>query len=510
MLVRDLFKQQVERTPDATAVVFQEKETTWREIDSLSNRFAGGLTALGMKKGDRVAAILTNSIEFITAYLALLKNGGIFVPLNPQLTPAHIRYALNHSESSMLLCNNEIVPVIGGLRPELSYLRQIISVGGGGSSDGAVSFEEVVAKGRDEAPDVPLTDEDIAVFLYTAGTTGDPKGVVHTHFNCGFVAQHWAEAFRMGPGKSVLMVMPLFHSAGLHCSTLPALVSGTTTVMNDRFNTQWCLETIQKYRITTLGFVPAMATLFINHPAFATYDLSSVKAFMIGGAIVPHELLKKWREVFPDLYIFNAYGQTESCPWCAGKWDVDILEKPRSVGKPWDTVELKILDSDEKELPPGEIGEIVYRSPSAMKEYYKDPELTAETLKDGWIFSGDLGYVDEDGYVFIVDRKKDIIIRGGENISSMEVEEVLHEHPAVLEASAIGAPDEFMGETVMAVVVKRPGFELMAEDLIGFCAERLERFKVPTRVEFLDVLPRNPGGKVLKRELKAKYFGGKP
>lgn len=510
MLVRDLFKQQVERTPETTAVVFQEKETTWREIDSLSNRFAGGLMALGMKKGDRVAAILTNSIEFIAAYLALLKNGGIFVPLNPQLTPAHIKYALNHSESSILLCNNEIVPIIDGLRPELNYTRQIISVDGGGSSGGTLSFEEVVAKGRDEVPDVPLTDADIAIFLYTAGTTGDPKGVVHTHFNCGFVAQHWAEAFRMGPGKSALMVMPLFHSAGLHCSTLPALVSGTTTVMTDRFNTQWCFEAIQKYRIIIFGFVPAMATLFINYPDFEKYDLSSVKTFMIGGAIVPYELLKKWREKFPDLYIFNAFGQTESCPWCTGKWDVDILEKPRSIGKPWDTVDLKILDNDEKELPPGEIGEIVYRSPSAMKEYYKDSELTAKTLKNGWIFSGDMGYVDKDGYVFIVDRKKDIIIRGGENISSMEVEEVLHEHPAVLEASAIGAPDDLMGETVMAVVVKRPGFELTEEDLIGFCAKRLERFKVPTRVEFLDVLPRNPGGKVLKRELKAKYFGGKP
>jgi len=506
MLVRDLFKQQVKRTPDGTALVFQEKETTWREIDALSNRFANGLGGLGLKKGDRVAAVLTNSLEFIVSYLALLKNGGVFVPLNPLLTAGHIKYALNHSEAAVLLCNDELVPVIKEILPELHTIKQIIRVGEKDSSDGVPSFKEVLSRGKDEAPTIPLIDDDTAVFLYTAGTTGDPKGVVHTHFNCGFVARHWAGVFQMASGKSILMVLPLFHSAGLHCASLPALISGSTIVMNDRFNTQWCLEAIQKHRITTVGFVPAMATLIINHPNFSKYDLSSVEMALLGGAIVPYELFKQWRDTFPNLEIINAYGQTESCPCSTGKWDVDILEKPRSVGKPWDYVELKILDSEEKGLSTGEVGEIVYRVASAMKEYYKDPELTAETLKNGWIFSGDLGYVDEDGYVFIVDRKKDIIIRGGENISSMEVEEVMHEHPAVLEASAIGAPDNFMGETVMAVVVEKPGHDLQEEDLIRFCGQRLERFKVPERVAFMDELPRNPGGKVLKRELKAKYF----
>jgi len=207
--------------------------------------------------------------------------------------------------------------------------------------------------------------------------------------------------------------------------------------------------------------------------------------------------------------LINGYGQTESCPCCSGLWDVDILEKPRSVGKPWPDVKLKILDDQGKELSSPEVGEIVYKVPSVMKEYYKDPELTAKTVENGWLHSGDLGYVDSDGYVYIVDRKKDIIIRGGENISSMEVEEVLHQHPAVLEASAIGAPDPILGETVMAVVVRKPGQELSEEELIEFCTKHLERFKVPSRVEFTDELPRNPGGKVLKRELKARYTGAK-
>jgi acyl-CoA synthetase (AMP-forming)/AMP-acid ligase II len=227
----------------------------------------------------------------------------------------------------------------------------------------------------------------------------------------------------------------------------------------------------------------------------------------MGGAIVPFELLKQWRKTFPELEIINGYGQTESCPCATGLWDVDILEKPRSVGKPWDEARLKILDDRGRELPPLALGEIVYRVPSVMKEYYKDPELTAETLRDGWLHSGDLGYVDEDGYVFIVDRKKDIIIRGGENISSMEVEEVLHEHPSILEASVIGAPEPVLGETVMAVVVNKPGQDLSAEALIEFCKEHLEPFKVPARVEFVEELPRNPAGKVLKRALKSKYFG---
>jgi long-chain acyl-CoA synthetase len=186
---------------------------------------------------------------------------------------------------------------------------------------------------------------------------------------------------------------------------------------------------------------------------------------------------------------------------------VDILEKPRSVGKPWPEVQLKILDEEDRELPSPEVGEIVYKVPSVMKGYYKEPELTAQTVKDGWLYSGDLGYVDNDGYVYIVDRKKDIIIRGGENISSMEVEEVLHQHPAVLEASAIGAPDPVLGEKVLAVVVTKPGQDLSEEELLAFCAKHLEKFKVPAQVEFVDELPRNPGGKVLKRELKTRFFG---
>ena len=506
MLVRDLFNRQLEKTPDATALVFDGKKTTWREIDSLSNQFAQGLIRRGLKKGDRVAAILTNSLEFIVSYVALLKSGGIFVPLNPLLTLAHITYALNHSETTVFLCNDDYVPGIRWILPDLRSIEQIVTVGEKDSSDGMVSFSEVLAEGSGEPPPVSLTDDDIAVFLYTAGTTGDPKGVVHTHFNCGFVAEHWARVFGMGPGKSILMVLPLFHSSGLHCVTLPALISGQKIVMNDRYNTQWCLETMEKHRIASLLFVPAMANLVINHPDFSGYDLSGLEMALIGGAIVPYELLRQWRDAFPDLSIINAYGQTESCPCSTGKWDVDILKKPRSVGKPWDYVELKILDDGGNELSPGEVGEIVYRVASVMKEYYKAPELPAETLKEGWLFSGDLGFVDEDGYVFIVDRKKDIIIRGGENISSMEVEEVLHEHPAVLEASAIGAPDKFMGETVMAVVVRRPGHGLTEEELIRFCADRLERFKIPERVAFMEDLPRNPGGKVLKRELKAAYF----
>jgi len=310
----------------------------------------------------------------------------------------------------------------------------------------------------------------------------------------------------MAPGKPLLLVLPLFHAFAIHCVALPALISGARIVMADKYDTQWALEAIQKYRITTVPLVPAMGTMIINHEDIAEYDLSSLEMVLLGGAIVPYELIRQWRDAFPGLELVNGYGQTESCPCCSGLWDVDILEKPRSVGKPWDEVKLKILDDGGRELSPRQVGEIVYKVPCVMKEYYKAPELTAQTVRDGWLYSGDLGYVDEDGYMYIVDRKKDIIIRGGENISSMEVEEVLYGHPAVLEASAIGAPDPVLGETVMAVVVKKPGHELTEEALIQFCEGQLERYKVPARVAFMEQLPRNPGGKVLKRDLKSKYF----
>jgi long-chain acyl-CoA synthetase len=352
-----------------------------------------------------------------------------------------------------------------------------------------------------------LNEDDIAIFLYTAGTTGDPKGVVHTHFNCSYVAQHWARVFHMAAGKSALLVLPLFHAFALHCVALPALISGTRIIIAEKYHTQWALEATQKYRVNILALAPAMGILIMNHQDVSKYDLSSLEIAVIGGAMVPFELLKQWREAFPRLEIINAYGQTESCPCSTGLWEVDILEKPRSVGKPWKGVELKILDDEGREQLSPEVGEIVYKVPSVMKEYYKDPELTAQIVRNGWLYSGDLGYVDRDGYVYIVDRKKDIIIRGGENISSMEVEEVLHTHPAVLESSVIGAPDKILGETVMAVVVKKPGHDVSEEELIQFCGKHLEHFKVPTRVVFMGELPRNPGGKVLKRKLKEKYFG---
>ncbi len=328
MLIRDLFKEQLARTPGATALFFKEKETTWREIDFLSNRFAQGMLELGIKKGDRVAAILTNSLELIVTYLALLKNGMVFVPLNFQLTASHIEYALNHSESNVLVCDDEFVPVIKEIFPKLKFVNYVITVGAKISHNEMLSFKEVLNRGQDIEPSISLNDDDIAIFLYTAGTTGDPKGVVHTHFNCGFVAQHWAGAFHMGPGKSVLLVLPLFHAFALHCVTLPALISGARIIMTEKYRTQWALEVIEKHRITTLSLVPAMGNMIINHEDFPKYDLSSLEMALLGGAIVPFELLKRWRDAFPELKIINGYGQTESCPCCTGLWDVDILENP--------------------------------------------------------------------------------------------------------------------------------------------------------------------------------------
>ncbi|MBW1682626.1 MAG: long-chain-fatty-acid--CoA ligase [Deltaproteobacteria bacterium] len=508
MLYRDLFREQVNRRPNATALVFEGKETTWRALDSLSNRFARALHQLGLGKDHRVAVLLPNSLELIITYLGLLKQGGIFVPLNFRLTASHIRYAVNHSESRVLICDDVLAPVIEKIRPELATVRQVITIGPKNFPGNMLPFQDFLAMGSETETSTPLEEKDTAIFLYTAGTTGDPKAVVHTHFNCSFVAQHWARAFGMRSEKSVLQVLPLFHAFALHCVTLPALISGTRIIMAEKYSTSWVLQAIEKYGIAILPLVPAMAGMMIHHKDFSRYDLSSPQIALLGGAIVPFELLKKWREAFPKLKIINGYGQTESCPCCTGLWDVDILEKPRSIGKPWDVTQLKILDPEGRRLGPHEVGEIVYKVPCIMKEYFKDPDLTARTVRDGWLYSGDLGTVDEDGYVYIVDRKKDIIIRGGENISSMEVEEVLHKHPDVLEASVIGAPHEVLGETVMAVVVPTPGSGLSEEELISFASERLEHFKVPTHVEFVDQLPRNPGGKVLKRELKKKYFEG--
>jgi long-chain acyl-CoA synthetase len=503
-LIRDLFETMAKKNPEQIALHFEGRDVSYAELDSLSNRLAQGLFKMGLHKGDKVAGFILNSIEFAVTYFAAMKAGLIFIPLNTRLIGPNLEYILNHSECDILIYHVEFEEVIAQIRPSLKFTKRFLKIGRK-SSDYDPCFDEVVASANSTGLQVPLSGDDEALYLYTAGTTGNPKGVIHIHSSCSIVGRHWAEAFKMKEGGRLLIVLPLFHVFGIHCCLLPAIISGTKVILTKGFHVEETLELIQIHKVTILHLVPSMGFLLINHANLGRYDLSSIREMMLGGSLGPPGLFEAWRQRFPHIRIINAYGQTESCPCATGYWDRDILEKPGSVGKPWNNVLLKIIDERGKELTFGQVGEVTYKVSSLMKGYYKEPELTAQTIRDGWLYSGDLGYLDKEGYLYIVDRKKDIIIRGGENISSMEVEEVLHRHNAVLEAAAIGHPDRLLGETVMAVVVKKDGFDLTEEALKDHCRKNLAGFKVPTKVAFIDQLPRNPGGKVLKRVLKERF-----
>ncbi len=502
LVLGEVLARWARKIPDKEALVFKDKRYTYSQFNERVNRLASGLTGLGIEKGDKIAVLFMNCMEIAECYFALAKLGAVAVPLNFRLAGRELQYQIDQSDSKALIFGEMFQEVVNSIRPELPKVEHYICVSQEGV-EGTIDYEEVVKKGSPEEPLVPVDDDDPAFTMYTAGTTGRPKGAVLTHKNPVMLAVN-ANIEGGGQIEKQLLVFPLFHQAATGFVII-GVFRGATTVILDIPTPENIMTAIQEEKIQSVGLVPALWNWIVNHPNFKDYDLSSLEQGTTGAAPMPLELKRKIVELFPNMRLSEAFGMTETPATGTMAKHEDFLAKQGTVGRVTINVEVRVVDDNDNDVAIGQVGEIVYRGPTVLKEYYEMPEATAEAFKGGWFHSGDLVRQDEDGFIYVVDRKKDMIISGGENIYPAEIEEVRYTHPKVLEAAVIGVPDPDWGESVKAIVVPKQGETLTDEEVIEHCKKNLASYKKPKSVDFVDALPRNPQGKVLKFVLREKY-----
>jgi acyl-CoA synthetase (AMP-forming)/AMP-acid ligase II len=502
--------------PDRAAISFEGKKYTFAELSERVNRLANALLGLGIEKGNVVAILEVNCNQYMEVYYAGAKIGAIFVPLNFRAKKDELVHMLNNSEANVLFVGERYVDQVNSMRPELPLIKHYISIES--KQDGMFYYEELLASASAEEVFSDIADDDTTILMYTAGTTGLPKGVPLPHNSFSVYMLQNVNPADPDTDETNLLTVPLYHVAGIQ-AMLAATYGGRTLAMMRQFDVDEWLETVQREKANRAMLVPTMLKRVIDHPDFDKYDLSSLKVITYGAAPMPFEVIKKAIEVLPGVNFINAFGQTETASTITTLGPQDHIiegteeEKEKklrrltsSIGRPMSDIEMKIIDEAGNELPLGELGEIVARGPRLMSGYWKDAEKTAKTMtKDGWLHTGDMGYRDEEGYFYLAGRGDDLIIRGGENISPVEVENALYAHPAVEEAAVIGIPDPEWGEDPRAIVVLKKGMAATAEELMEFCRQRLSSFKRPRSVVFVDELPRTSTGKVLKRVLREQY-----
>ncbi len=493
------------------------REYTNVEIAREATQLAAGLQVLGIQQGDRVIVSMLNCPEVVIAYQAIARAGGVIIPAMPLLKPPEIHHIATNSEAKVVIASPILFPLLQEALRDAPSVQHLIGTNFGLDELPEIAgtfkvhkYSEVVAGGASSAErylenglDVTLSPDDLAVIIYTSGTTGKPKGVALTHRNLvSNATSNYNNLTSEGEAPQEqrhLAVLPLAHSYGLVALNVGYL-NRTFTVMHPRFDTSAVLAAIERHRITGFAGVPAMFVALLYAPDAEQYDTSSLNACVSGSAPLPLAILEGFEKKF-NCQILEGYGLSEASAVLTGH-TLAIERKAGSVGKPIAGVDLLIVDENEQPLPTGQVGELIARGPNIMREYYHLPEETQSVLRDGWLHTGDMGYIDEDGYVYIVERKKDLIIRGGFNIYPRDVEEVLNRHPAVLESAVIGIPSERMGEEVKAFVVTRA--EIDAETLKAYCREALANYKTPSEIAFIPSLPRNAVGKIDKKELRKR------
>jgi long-chain acyl-CoA synthetase len=482
--------------PDHAALTFEGGSMSYRELDEYSDACAEGLIRRGLRPGDTVGLQLPNVPAFPIAYFGILKAGGVVVPLNVLLTQPEIAYHLGDAGAQMLITWAGVAEQ--AVKGAADAGVPTVVVAGAPASVGGVAFDELLAAPSGSRPMVACDANDTAVIIYTSGTTGRPKGAELTHIQLYMQADLPARAVGVSSDDVILTVLPLFHVFAL-CSILNLGVRfGCTLSLVPRFSAEAVLTAIQRDRATIFDGVPTMFIGLLSHPHLDSYDFSSLRLAVSGGAPIPADVLDAFERRF-GVVILEGYGLSETtCTATQNRSATD--RRVYSVGKPLWGTELEVWDDNGRALPRGKenVGELVTRGYHVMKGYHGQPEATAAAFAGGWFHTGDLGYIDEDGYVFIVDRKKELILRGGYNVYPREVEEVLHAHPAVAIAAVIGIPDDRLGEEVKAYVVTNPGAQVSAQELIAFCRERLAAYKYPRHIEFRESLPLSGAGKVQK------------
>lgn len=499
-----MLRESATAAPDKTLVYFGDQTLSHAHVDAMAGRVAAGLLGLGLEPGDKVAVQLPNVPEFLFGYFGILRAGLVMVPLNPLLTAHEIAYHLTDSDAKLLVTHEQFADAAQRGAQESGALPVYV-VGTGTDDDArpgaAHRFDDLYASGT--FPGLhPTSSDDTAVLLYTSGTTGKPKGAELTHFQLYMNCTVSGALFGFCADDIATAVLPLFHVFGLSSVLNVAVRYGGGLALVPRFDAQTVADTIERHRCTIFSGVPTMYVALL-HLDTGDRDLSSLRAACSGGASMPGEVIQAFEEKFPGVVVLEGYGLSETAS--TATFNIDARQrKVLSVGRPIWGVEVRVVDPDDQELPPGEehVGEIVVRGHNVMKGYYKRPEATAEALRDGWFRTGDLGHRDEDGYFYVVDRLKDLVIRGGYNVYPREIEEVLYAHPAVAEAAVVGRPDDRLGEEVRAYVALKPGAIATPDDLIAHCKHQLAAYKYPREVLLLDALPKGPTGKILKRELR--------
>ena len=486
-----LGEESVQTWGEYVSLAFEGREWTNVEQQCGANRFAHALRRLGLRVGDRVVVLLPNCPEVLQAYAGILKAGGVIVPVVFLLGADEVRHILADSEARVVVTAPAFLDKVEG------FAGTIVLVGEGTGR----GWDELIAGESKTFGSVDRADDDLAVILYTAGTTGHPKGVALTHANLASNARAAASLYELDRTSWALMVLPLSHSYGLTVMNAGNIL-GTKGVLLRWFNPDGVLEAIQHYRVESMSAVPTMLVYLLNYPDAARFDTSSMRLWGSGAAPLPLEIVEPFERKFGGR-ILEGYGLTEASPVVSAH-RLSGARKLGSVGQALPGVAVAILDDGDRPLPPGELGEVCVQGPNVMQGYYRLPEETARTLRNGWLHTGDVGRLDADGYLYIVERKKDLIIRGGFNIYPREVEEVLYAHPAVAEAAVVGVADVLMGEEVLAFVALKSGAATDAGALIGFCQERLARYKCPRQIRFVDALPKSPIGKILRKELRSR------
>ena len=506
-----VIKRSCESFADRVAIIDGDQRLTFRETHAMINRLANGLYDLGLRKVDRVGLFLKNSRQHFEIYLGLIAAGLVRIPINVRLSAREAAYIMKDSGARAIIFSEESIPVVEAIRNELPELELLICLQ---NDKGYIDYETVLAGGATTDPKVTIADNDLCHIPYTSGTTGNPKGAMMTHKRfLTLISRMYMTPLRDPvPSDVMLHIAPL--TAASNNMVLPHFIKGAANAAPVGSNPPEIFDAIERIGATTTLLVPTLINILIGHPAIDDYDLSSMHTIYYGSAPMPPALIKKAIGKFGSIFT-QYYGMGEAAPASMlFPWEHKVTGTPAelrrlsSAGTPAYMAELRIVSPEGEDIRPGEIGEIIHKGDHVFNGYWRNPEATAAAFKDGWFFSGDMATFDEDGYIYFMDRKNDMIISGGYNIWPSEVENILYQHPSILEAAVIAVPDEKWGETVKAVVVLKPGQNATEVDIIAYCKQHIARYKAPKSVDFTDHLQKNSAGKILRKKVREKYWKG--